>query len=212
LFDGYVNRLRTSFDLRALGLDVLQHKNQITPLGEEIKPGVWAGKGVRIHKSARVLAPAYLGDFSQVHAGAVLTRGAVLEHHAAVDCGTVVEASTLLPFACVGAGLDLAHGVVGFKRLHHLRRGALIEVSDSKLIGMMSMSASWRALRETLALATVFPRMVFNGANKKRSNAPDATLPEGARPLAPDLHTAHSTSSGTEFGSNLAVMRRYGNE
>ena len=123
-------------------------KNAIRPVGKEIKPGVWVGEGARIHRKARVVAPAFIGAHSKIRASALITRGSVIEHHAEVDCGTVVENSTVLPFTYVGAGLDVMHSVVGFRRLSHLLRNVEVEISDDKLVGMSPASAVSRTGRQ----------------------------------------------------------------
>ena len=108
-FDGYTNSLASAADLRQLAIDAFSGRAQLKPEGEEIKPGVWAGRGARIHRGARVLAPAFVGEGVKVRAAAVITRCSVLEHHSVVDCGTVIENSSVLPYTTIGAGLDVAH-------------------------------------------------------------------------------------------------------
>ena len=82
---GYFNRLETTADLRRLAVDGLLAKNAIRPEGTEIKPGIWVGTGARIHRKARVIAPAFVGAHAKVRASALITRGSVIEHHA--RCG-----------------------------------------------------------------------------------------------------------------------------
>ena len=117
---GYVNRLQKASDLRQLAVDGLLARNSVAPQGKEIKPGVWMGRSARVHRKARIVAPAYIGAGSKISASALITRGTVVEQHAVVDCGTVVENTTVLPFTCLGAGLDAMHCVVGFRRVAHL--------------------------------------------------------------------------------------------
>src|SRR5581483_3340400 len=117
--DAYTNRLSNSKDFRALVQDGFLGRCGIRPPGKEIKPGVWVDEHARIHRSARVLAPAYIGAGARVRAAAVVTRCSSVEHHAEIDCGTVVEDATILPHTYVGAGLDVAHVVLGHGRLSH---------------------------------------------------------------------------------------------
>ena len=63
-----------------------------------------------------------------------------MEHHAEVDCGTVVEDSTVLPFTYIGAGLDVVHSVSGFHHLTDLPRNTEVEIKDGKLLGMKALS------------------------------------------------------------------------
>ncbi len=216
-YHGYVNRLRTAADLRRLTHDAFLGEAHITPNGREIKPGVWAGPGARIDKAARVLAPAYIGAWSKVRAGAVLTRGSCVEHHTEVDCATVVEDANVLPYSYVGAGLDVAHAVVGFRQIAHLRRNVAVEIADPKLIGMVSPHAPVRALMSAASLAYFMPAQIFRGffgkAQPERpSGLPEAVqMPSAATPTAAQLD-AEANEGAAKFPSNLVVARRYGNE
>ena len=93
----------------------------------------------------------------------MITRGTVVEHHAEIDCGTVVENSTVLPYTYVGAGLDVMHSVVGFRRLSHLVRNVEVEISDRKLVGMPAVSAVSRLAGSTAALFAFLPKQIYRG-------------------------------------------------
>lgn len=221
--DGYVNRLRNPHDLRRLTVDAFHQKIAIKPAGNQIRPGVWVADGARIERGARILAPAFIGSRVKVRASAVVTRATSLERHSEVDCGTVVEDSNVLPFTYVGAGLDVAHAVVGYKRLAHLRRNVEVEVADSKLIGMLSPRPSVRALKSAAALAKLVPSELVRGLfTRPRRQTP---VPEAVQAPAAAVDTSaipekkrarkligEMPESATDFPSSVAVMRRYGND
>jgi NDP-sugar pyrophosphorylase family protein len=215
-FTGYFNRMETAQDLRALSRDGLLQKNAVRPAGREVKPGVWAGDGARIDRGARVLAPAYIGARARVRAAAVLTRGTTVEHHGEVDCGSVIEDANVLPFCYVGAGLDVSHAVVGFRQLVHLKRNAVVEFSDPKLVGMLSVHAPVRALATAAGLAAFLPKQIFLGFFGKSRREKPADLPVAVHTPAAALHPPDlqktADENPAEFPSNLAVARRYGNE
>jgi hypothetical protein len=178
-FTGYGNRLATAADLRQLAVDSFDGCARIVPAGEQIRPGIWAGAGARIQRGARILAPAFIGARVQIGAAAVITRGSVLEHHVRVNCGTVVEDSTLLPYTSVGAGLDVAHAVVGFRRFTSLPRRTEIEIFDSKLVGYV-LPARLRALGCAVSLFARLPSKLTrgwgrNGAAPELSPVPPAS-------------------------------------
>jgi len=204
-FAGYANALAVAGDLRRIAIDAFCGNSDVQPDGAEIKPGVWAAQSAQIHKRARVLAPAYIGAHARVRASAVITRCSALEHHAHVDCGTVVDNATLLPDTSVGAGLDVAHAVVGFRRFAHLGRKVDIEIADRTLVSTVSRPPV-RLLGLVASLAGYLPvqivRGFFSGAQ-----APPATLPEAVQSPPPALKEAAG-----EQGINLAAVRRYGNE
>lgn len=211
---GYVNRLENANDFRRLALDAFGGKATFKPMGTEIKPGVWAGEGARIHKSARVLAPAFVGAHSRIRALSVLTRATVVEHHSMIDCGTVVENSTVLPLTCIGAALDVAHSVVGLRRIANLKRRVEVEIADEKLVCAVS-SAPVRVLSSAVGLAMYLPKMIVRGLMSKDSDAQPATLPEAVNAHSSALKSTKledDAASQREFSPNLIVARRYGNE
>jgi hypothetical protein len=212
---GYINRLRNATDLRTLAVDGLLEKNAVRPEGREIKPGVWAKDPVRIHPKARIVAPAYIGAHAKIRASALVTRASAIEHHAEVDCGTVVENSTVLPFTCVGAGLDVMHCIAGFRRLVHLLRNAEVEISDGKLIRMKATSPVSRLAGSTAALFAFLPKQMYRGmfAPSHRKSAVENTDPQDSSTVESSMMEAQGTGpEASEFPSNLAVARKYGEQ
>ncbi len=208
--DGYVNPLKTARDIRQLAIDILTLKTETQPAFEQIRPGVWVGPDALIEKGARVLAPAFIGAFAKVRGDAVITRCSTIEHHAEIDCGTVVENSTVLPYSCVGAGLDLAHSVVGTGRIDNLRRNATAEIADPKLIHYVS-PASWRRLRRSaFDFVTYLPRQAWRGLFGESQPQPVRQEPQ-PRPASP-AGPAREMEPSAEFPANLAVVRRYGHQ
>ena len=212
---GYVNRLQKAADLRRLAVDGLLARNSVKPEGTEVKPGIWVGPSARVHRKARVVAPAYIGAHAKIRASALITRGTVVERHGEVDCGTVVENTTVLPFSCIGAGLDAVHCVVGFRRLAHLVRDIEVEIHDGKLVGMVPMSPLSRLAGSTAALFAFIPKEIYRGFAapfRRKQAAGSAETPEEAEPslVNPAADAASPTAEPSEFPSNLAVVRRYG--
>jgi carbonic anhydrase/acetyltransferase-like protein (isoleucine patch superfamily) len=219
---GYVNRLENTRDLRRLAQDALLMRCEIQPQGREIKPGVWIGEHARIHRTARVLAPAFVGTRAKLRAASVVTRCSVVEHHAEVDCGTVLEDTTVLPYTYVGAGLDASHAVAGFGRLVHLRRDAEVEITDARLLGTVSVSAAWRTLKSAASLAAYLPVQAVRGVVQRGHRSQSAAVPQAdaeipspppqAATLEPSSEPLSASNQGPQFGGDFAVVRRYGNE
>jgi carbonic anhydrase/acetyltransferase-like protein (isoleucine patch superfamily) len=202
-------------DLRRVAMDGLLGRNGVVPHGTEVKPGIWYGPSARVHRKARVVAPAYIGAHAKIRASALITRGTAIERHAEVDCGTVVENATVLPFSCLGAGLDAMHCVVGFRRLAHLVCDVEVEIHDGKLVGMIPLSAVSRLAGSTAALFGFLPRELYRGLRasvrrKQIAKSADPTDEAEPSPANPVLEGSPSDSEPTEFPSNLAVVRRYG--
>lgn len=217
----YVNRLKEARDLRRLAQDALLMRCGIRPHGHELKPGVWVAEHARIHRTARVLAPAFVGAHAKLRAAAVVTRCSAVEHHSEIDCGTVLEDTSILPYTYVGPGLDAAHTVAGFARVAHLRHHGEIEIVDSRLLGSVAASPSWRTIKSAAALASYLPVQAWRGLarggrfSQPAEDQPRAELPaRRPRPAAlqPSSEPATASNQGPRFSGDFAVVRRYGNE
>src|ERR1051326_224511 len=160
---GYLNFLADARDLRQFAIDILTQKTQTRPAGEEVKPGVWMSRKAILEKGARVLAPAYIGAYARVRTGAVITRCSAIEHHAQVDCGSVIENSTVLPYCYLGAGLDLAHSVAGMRQVANLRRDVTVEVPDPKLVDLISATSGKNFLHSAAEFLPYLPRVAMQG-------------------------------------------------
>src|ERR1700692_106018 len=130
----YVNRLNHSRDLRQFAEDTLRGRCETRPSGKQIRPGVWMDEKADVHRRARVVAPAYIGRGSEIRAEAVVTRFSSIEKNCCIDCGTVVEDSSLMANTNVGIWLDVCHAVVSGKRLLSLSRRVTVEISDPNIM------------------------------------------------------------------------------
>jgi NDP-sugar pyrophosphorylase family protein len=213
-FAGYANRLADVRDLRRLATDALGLKTGIVPGGRQIKPGVWLEESARIHRGARILAPAFVGAYSKIRAAVVLTRGAVIEHHSEIDCGTVVENASVLPYTYLGAGLDLSHAVTGFRRVLHLERNVTVEINDPKLVGRAPTAAPLRVLAAAATLAGFLPRHICRGLLSPSPELPAAVKspPAPKAPAAIGLESVAAETDRSDLSANFAVARRYGNQ
>ena len=211
---GYVNRLQTPADLRALALDSLMKKTSIQPLGTEIRPGVWVARGARVNRDVRLVAPCYIGPSSKIRAGALITRGSSIEHHCVVDCGSVVEASTLLPLSYLGAGLDLTHSVLGSRRVFSVKHNAQLEVGDATLVSMLPNTSALRTLNHAANLITFVPRQIVRsliGERRQRESQVDSKCPSPGS-FDPGAVTRPVTQERALSSGVVAGMREYGNQ
>lgn len=215
--DGYLNPLAGFRDLRQFAIDILTRQTQTCPAGKETKPGVWFARGAMMERGARVLAPAFIGSMARIRAAAVITRCSSVERHAVVDCGTVIENSTVLPFSYVGAGLDLAHSVAGMGRVVNLYRDVDVEIADPKLIAAMPVVSSKRLLTSAAEVFTYLPRLAWQGMfSGAKAAQPD--LRDTLRQTSPALGNAagfETSACDTEASHkfpNMVVARRYGHQ
>ena len=215
---GYMNPLAGPSDLREFAIDILMLKTETEPAGKQVRPGVWVAPGAQIEKGSRLLAPAFVGSFAKVRAGAVITRCTAVEHHAQIDCGTVVENSSILAYSYVGAGLDLAHCVVGAGQLASLRRNTVVDIRDGKLIAHLAATSGKKLLGSATEFLSYLPKQIWQGMfGARRRLEPD--LNTALRQASPSLGTASgyqapacNTEAADKFSASLAVARRYGNQ
>lgn len=153
-FTGYSNRLSSGSDFRRLVKDALIGIARLRPIGKEISANVWFGEDAHIDKSARLLAPAYIGKNCRVNAACVISGASAIEQRSQVDCGTVVNDSCILPNTYIGPGLKLYGTIVYQETLFHLDRNLELRFHDHKLFGR---TRSGEALLSRLGLAAAAP-------------------------------------------------------
>ncbi len=215
---GYTNLLSEPGDMRQFAIDILTLRTETAPAGKQIRPGVWAAPRAQIEKGARVLAPGFIGSFARVRTGAVITRCSSVESHAHVDCGTVVENSTVLPYCSLGAGLELAHSMAGLGCIWNLRRGCSVQISDGKLLRHLSATSGNRLLASAADFVTYVPRQFWRGIwGRSQNRQPD--LNTALRQTSPSLGKAAGyqtpacdSQAADEFPSNFVVARTNGNQ
>lgn len=211
---GYVNLLSEPASLRTLTLDALAGESEIRPCGRELRPGVWIGSGARIHRDARIVAPAFIGSCCVVRRAAVVTRGSSLEHHSEIDCATVIDNSSVMPYTRVGAGLDMEYSVVGFQLVHSTLRQITVEIEDPRLIGATTTQFSARTLTAVGWLLGILPNIVWKFLFE---STPEAAVESASKSFAPTAAIGESAlapapvESQTESYREMAA-RRYGNE
>ena len=132
--EGYVNRLSGPRDFRRLVVDAFLGHCAITPRGREIKPGVWIDEGARLHKTARLVAPAYVGCDTQVQSAAVITRFSNLERNCNIGEGSLVANASILPHTIIGRGLDVSAAIVDGSEFIQLDRNITLRIQDRNLI------------------------------------------------------------------------------
>ncbi|HEY7405895.1 MAG TPA: hypothetical protein VIB39_20385 [Candidatus Angelobacter sp.] len=214
---GYINQLSEARDLRQFAIDILTRQTNTCPAGKEFKPGVWVRDSAMIEKGARLLAPAFIGAHARIRTGAVVTRCTTVEHHAEVDCGSVIENSSVLPYCYVGAALDLAHSVAGMRQIANLRRDVTVEICDPKLIDLISATAGKKFLNSAAEFLTYLPRAAWASAfNGHKQPEPD--LNTALRKTSPALGKAagyETPACDTEAAHkfpDMVVARRYGHQ
>ncbi len=207
--DEYVHGLHTPRDLREIAVDALNLRCAMRPVGRELRPGIWRAEGSRVDAGVRLVAPVYIGKRTRVRTGAVITRGSALEHHSSVDCGTVIENTTVLPYATVGAGLDLSQTIVGNHQVIDLKRNVAVDIYDRTLLDEAAHNTGVRLVSKAAALATYLPMQFWRGLTQRHA------LPEmaSAGDVCADLKSLNNEKKPVAPALRPGfAMERYGNQ
>ena len=90
--------------------------------------------GARRHRTARIVAPAYLGRDARMGRSAVVARFSNVERNCHVEEGTVVDSASVLSYTTLGRGLDVSNAVVHGNEFVDLGRNLAIRIDDPSLI------------------------------------------------------------------------------
>jgi NDP-sugar pyrophosphorylase family protein len=211
VFQGYSNPLQTAADFRRLTIDALLQRIPIAPFGTEVRPGVWIARSAKIDSTARLVPPVFIGERARIMRGALVTRCAVVEHSVRLSEGVVVENATVLPSTCVGRGVELKHCVASGNAVEHLRHGVAVEVNDSRLLSRIAHSNQLRLFQGLRSLLSACSMQSLNRLAAKLSQSGVAGADSES---VPGFEHAGRGGRGqqSEFGSDVAVARRYGNQ
>ena len=159
-FNGYAKRILSANERQELVGDALTGACAMRPFGKQIREQVWAGEGVEIASSARVLGPTYIGEHTIIRAGATIGPFASVERDCIVDCGTTVERSTVMPQTYLAPGILVRESVVDGGFLEHLGWETVVDLRPAGLGGRLSQ----RPARKQASCEV--PAEVFTSASK----------------------------------------------
>ncbi len=108
VIDAYWTDIGNLEQYQQANYDAISGKVQLELAGEEIRPGVWAGEGHRIHPDAQIEGPVILGRDVRIAAGASITGPAVVGDRAIVERGATVCRSVAWEDVYVGEEASLS--------------------------------------------------------------------------------------------------------
>lgn len=117
------------------------------------EPGVWIGRNVRIHPTARLLAPVFISENSEIEARATVGPGVFLGERTIVGRGALISNSMVLTMSSVGEDLTLRDSIASRSRILNTRLGISLSVADELLLGNLER----RSVRQ--ALSGLFSRV-----------------------------------------------------
>lgn len=137
------------------------------PMSWRLTPWGAMSPQARVHPTARIEGPVWIGPGCVVEAGAVLGPRTWLSSDVIVSTGTAVSHSLVLPASYLGQGLELNQTIVNGARVHHLQHGVetVLSARDGLLLDLNRRatkqgSVAGRALG-LLVLALMLPAVAL---------------------------------------------------
>ena len=119
--------------------------------GKEVKPGVWMARNVSVHATAKLVAPAFLGENCKVAALVQVGPSATIGRDCMIERKTFVSNSIVCRGSYVGEQLALQGVVVDRSWLVNARFGVTIEGVDELLLGSVFGPPLTAALQRILS-------------------------------------------------------------
>lgn len=145
LFESYAHW----FKAMSLWLPQLTATRRVGP--KEIAPGVWAGRRTRIAKSAKVLAPCWIGDNVQIGADAVIGPMVFLEDQVVVEARSMIFNSWVGPETFVGTLTELKDSLAWGTLLINWKNGSHTHIPDPFLLASLSEQTPGKTTTSSLA-------------------------------------------------------------
>jgi mannose-1-phosphate guanylyltransferase / phosphomannomutase len=109
---GYWSDIGNLEQYRQAHYDVLTKKVKLAQVGQEIRPGVWAGEGVEIAPGAIIFGPVLLGDYVKIAAQAVVGEMSVIGDYGTIHSGSELRRSILWDRCYVGASSEINGAII----------------------------------------------------------------------------------------------------
>jgi mannose-1-phosphate guanylyltransferase / phosphomannomutase len=131
---GYWSDIGNLVQYRQTQVDMLLGLTQVKIRGTEVLPGVWLGKNTCIHDSAHLEGPTFVGEGSQIKAGAKIGPLAIIGRSNRIEQDAHVERSVLWNGCCIGKGANLS----GTSLCSDVHVGEAAIVGDNTVVGEKS--------------------------------------------------------------------------
>lgn len=105
--------------------------------GKEQQSGVWIGRGAKVHRSATLRAPCFIGENAWISANCTVGPQSVVASDSVVAEGTAVVRSVVTEGTYLGSGLDVSDCLVEANRIHNVRLNAEIQVPESHIASQL---------------------------------------------------------------------------
>ncbi len=129
--------------------------------GAPVEPGIWLSRNVKMHPTARIVAPVYIGPDCDIGKRAKLGPNAVIGQRCVIDRHSVISNALVCPNTFVGQSLELDHVVADGNQLINTRIGSRVTITDTFILGNIARGSSplrlTGLLEQALAGALLLP-------------------------------------------------------
>ena len=129
------------FDVRSLDGLLSAHaamitgrQSQLLAAGKETRDGIWFGRNVRVHDSARLTSPLFLGSNTRIEKNVRLGPQVFVGPNCIIDCHTRMEQALVFPNTYVGQRLDVSDCIVDSAHLVNLNLNAALTFDDPLVV------------------------------------------------------------------------------
>lgn len=106
--------------------------------GREVDPGVWLGRNVSLHPTARIVPPAFVGPNCRIGNGVQIGPNAAIGSDCILDKRCTLENTLVMAGSYVGEALELSDAIVDRNRLLNTRVGVAVSVADNFILGSLA--------------------------------------------------------------------------
>ena len=97
--------------------------------------GVWISHAARVHFSAKIVPPVFIGEYTQIGKGVQIGPYAIIQNHCYIGNDSVVKNSLVCQCSYVGEGLALENSIVDRNMMINLELDAYAIVKDDFILG-----------------------------------------------------------------------------
>ena len=118
--------------------------------GKEVEQGIWISRNVRLHPSARLIAPVHIGEDCRIGPGVTIGPDVAMGAGSVIDAGTTLREVVIAARTYVGRGLELKRMIVDQNRIVSVDSGAILETGDMTITSGVSSDSTRAAIRDLI--------------------------------------------------------------
>jgi hypothetical protein len=151
---------------------------------KEVSPGVWCGLKARVHRSATLNSPCWIGPHSMVGAEAVVGPHGYVESDSVIDAHATVENSTVSPRTYLGSMTHLGDSIAAGSTLANWKSGSTTRLADAFLLSRLdppqeALSSPLGRLIALFVMILTCPVLLLALCRRPWTSAHMAVLPSG---------------------------------